>query len=290
MVFTQFNLKVMKKVVLVFVVIVLAISVNGQSKFSVKDFGSFKLHTFVSSNPLGDMNYIIEGQNGLVVLEPVSFFDDIKIFDNYLKGLRKPVQKVIADYHLTGFNAYDPSKIVVVEGAPEYMLGERYKGMVSNFAKNFEEKFDSRENKASATVKKNSTENWAGVTFKFMPAIPADEPSTTINIGGKIYYTHFTPSISHFSPMRIRNKESIDSVITELETAKASGCQTFIGGHGTAIADIKAVDFQIAYLKKMKELLSKETTSTDFIAALQQAYPNLDATEGLIRIAETLYK
>ncbi|MDL2308911.1 hypothetical protein LJC68_04420 [Bacteroidales bacterium OttesenSCG-928-B11] len=169
------------------------ISVNAQSKFEVKDFGSFKIHSYATADPLGDMSYIIEGKNALVILEPVLFHVNIKEFGEYVESLKKPIEKVIASYHTGGFNAFDPESIVMIEGMPEFEKGEAYSGM--------------------------------------------------------------------------------SAYLAELEHAKKSGASLFIGGHGMGTAEMKDVDFQIAYLKKMKELMNKEKSSEGFIAAMKKAYP-----------------
>ena len=67
----------MRKIILSFAVILMVVSANAQSKFEVKDFGDFKLHSYVTADPLGDMSYIIEGQKGLVVVEPAVFIENI---------------------------------------------------------------------------------------------------------------------------------------------------------------------------------------------------------------------
>lgn len=70
----------MRKIILTLTVIFMVISANAQSKFEVKDFSGFKLHTYVTADPLGDMSYIIEGKKGLIVLEPAAFLENIKEF------------------------------------------------------------------------------------------------------------------------------------------------------------------------------------------------------------------
>ena len=60
----------------------------------------------------------------------------------HVAGLGKPVEKVIADYHAAGFSAYEPSQYVMVEGMPEFVKGEIYRGMVKGFAANFGDAID----------------------------------------------------------------------------------------------------------------------------------------------------
>ena len=63
----------------------------------------------------------------------------------------------------------------------------------------------------------------------------------------------------------------------------------FIGGHGGA-ATRDAVEFKIAYLKKMKELLASNDTAQSFVDAMKQAFPGLPGEAGLSDLAAALYK
>lgn len=281
----------MKKSILSLVVILITLSASAQSKFEVKDFGNFKLHSYVTADPLGDMSYIIEGQQSVVVLEPAAFLDNIKEFGDYLTKLNKPVEKVIANYHAVGFSAHDHSKFVMIEGMPQFVQGDVYKGMMGNFAPGFGDKMDISEFVPTATVGKNEAVNWAGVDFKFSPGASSDFPAASVLIGGKVYYTHFTPAANaHMGALQLTSREAIDAQLAELQKAKASGATTFIGGHGGATADINAVNFQIDYLKKVKETRDQIRTGDEFVLVMQMSYPGIAGEDNLTAIAANLYK
>lgn len=77
--------------------------VNAQGKFEVKDFGKFKLHSYVTADPLGDMSYIIEGSESLVVLEPAAFHDNIKEMQQYIAKLENLLRKLLQIIMLPDF-------------------------------------------------------------------------------------------------------------------------------------------------------------------------------------------
>lgn len=281
----------MKKFFLMLAIAGMAIAANAQTKFEVKDFGKFKLHTYVTADPLGDMSYIIEGSKSLVVLEPAAFYDNIKEMQAYILKLGKPVEKVIANYHAAGFSAYESSKYVMVEGMPEFVKGDIYGGMVKGFASNFGNTIDIDGIIPTATVTKNGKEKMAGIVFEFTPGAASDFPAASILIGGKVYYLHFTPVAGmHMGPLQITGRTAVDAYLSELEKAKASKAELFIGGHGIAAADVAAVDFQISYLKKIKELMTVHKNAEDFISAMKTAYPKATALENLTAVAVNLYK
>lgn len=220
----------MKKIILSTVFLGLLISLQAQSKFEVTDLGKFKLHSFITGNPLGDINYLIEGKTGLVILEPVAFYKDIEEFKTYIEKLGKPIVKVIANYHIAGFSAFDASKFVRIEGMPEFSEGSVYKGMMSNFAKVFKGEMDLTPYTKTALVSKNAKEKWAGVSFQFSEGVASDFPAASIIIGKKIYYTHFTPEKAHPSHLQIHDRKALDAVLSELQKVEKSGCSVVIGG------------------------------------------------------------
>jgi hypothetical protein len=94
----------------------------------------------------------------------------------------------------------------------------------------------------------------------------------------------------HFSPLQIGHRDAVDAVLEDLKKAKASGCVLFTGGHGGGVSEIDAVEFQIAYLEKAKELLKTCANAEEFAAEMNQAYPNLAGGDNLTGLAQNLYK
>lgn len=134
-----------------------------------------------------------------------------------------------------------------------------------------------------------TTQTWAGVTFEFRHGAASDFPGASILIGGKAYYTHWTPTKAHISHLQISSPAAIDAEIAEAERSLTSGTELFIGGHGGA-AKRDAVEFKIAYLKKMKEILAANKSSQAFVNAIKKAYPGLPGEAGLEDLGKVLYQ
>ena len=244
----------------------LTITAMAQTKgrFEVHDLGNCKLHVYYTNDALGDASYIIEGKDALVTMEQPLFKDNVAEFDTYLSKLDKPVETRITDYHVGGTGKHD---VVMVQGMPEFTKGEIYGGMMKGFAQAFGN----------------------GVTFEFRHGATSDFPGASILIGGKVYYTHWTPAKAHVSHLQISSPAAIDAEIAEAENSLASGATLFIGGHGGA-ATRDAVEFKLAYLKKMKEQLAANKTAQAFVDAMKQAYPGLPGEAGLEDLGKALYK
>ena len=277
----------MKKVLFIlFNLLTVTAMAQTKGRFEVHDLGNCKLHVYYTNDALGDASYIIEGKDALVTMEQPLFKDNVAEFDTYLSNLKKPVEKRITDYHVGGTGNHD---VVMAKGMPEFTKGEVYGGMMQGFAQAFGDALTDMPTGKASEVAFGTTQTWAGVTFEFRPGASSDFPGASILIGGKVYYTHWTPAKAHASHLQISSPAAIDAEIAEAENSLASGAELFIGGHGGA-ARRDAVEFKIAYLKKMKELLAKNGTVQDFVDGMKKAYPGLPGEAGLEDLGKALYK
>ena len=266
----------------------LTITVMAQTKgrFEVYDIDNFKLHVYYTNDALGDARYIVEGKDALVTMEQPLFKDNVVEFDAYLSRLEKPVEKRITDYHVGGTGSHD---VVMAEGMPEFTKGEIYGGMMQGFAQAFGDALTDMPTGRAAEVAFGTTQTWAGVAFEFRRGATTDFPGASILIGGKVYYTHWTPVKAYVSHLQVSSPAAIDAEIAEAENSLASGATLFVGGHGGA-ATRDAVEFKITYLKKMKELLAANRTAQTFVDAMKEAYPGLAGEAGLEELGNALYK
>lgn len=265
-----------------------AIVAEAQTKghFEVLDLGNFKLHVYNTNDALRDASYIIEGNTGLITLEQPLFKDNVSEFDAYLTALNKPIQKIISNYHIGGTGNHD---VVMVEGMPDFAKGSIYGGMMQNFTKIFGDAIAPMPNGKAEEVPFGSTQNWDGIKFVFQKGASTDFPAASIIIGGKVYYTHWTPVKAHISHLQVSSLSAIDAEIAEAENALKSGCEYFIGGHGGATTS-DVVEFKIDYLTTMKRIISTNKTADSFVEAMKKAYPNLSRETGLTDLAKALYK
>ena len=277
----------MKKVLFIlFNLLIITAMAQTKGRFEVHDLGNYKLHVYYTNDALGDASYIIEGEDALVTMEQPLFKDNVAEFDAYLSKLDKSVEKRITDYHVGGTGKHD---VVMAQGMPEFTKGKIYGGMMKGFAQTFGDAMTDMPTGKATEVAFGTTQTWAGVTFEFRHGAKSDFPGASILIGGKAYYTHWTPVKAHVSHLQISSSDAIDAEIAEAENSLASGAALFIGGHGGA-ATRDAVEFKIAYLKKMKELLVANNTAQAFVDAMKQAWPGLPGEAGLEDLGKALYK
>ena len=279
----------MKKTLLIlFTLLTITAMAQTQTKgrFEVHDLGNFTLHVYYTNDVMADASYIIEGKDSLVTMEHPLFKDNVAEFNSYIAGLGKPVGKIISDYHVGGTDDHDQ---IMAEGMEEFSKGPVYGGMMKSFEEMWGDTMTEMPTGAVTEVPFGTTRTWAGVTFEFRHGASSDFPAASILIGGKAYYTHWTPVKAHVSHLQVSSPAAIDAEIAEAENSLASGAVLFIGGHGGA-ATRDAVEFKIAYLKKMKELLAANGTAQTFVDAMKQAWPGLPGEAGLEDLGNALYK
>ena len=274
------------KLVILFNLLTITTMAQTKGRFEVHDLGNFTLHVYYTNDALGDASYIIEGKDALVTMEQPLFKDNVAEFDAYLSKLGKTVETRITDYHVGGTGNHE---VVMAEGMPQFTKGEIYGGMMKGFAQAFGDALTDMPTGKASEVAFGTTQTWAGVPFEFRHGATSDFPGASILIGGKAYYTHWTPAKAHVSHLQVSSPAAIDAEIAEAEKSLASGAELFIGGHGgTAKRD--AVKFKIDYLKKMKEVLGNNRTAQAFMDDMKKAFPGLPGEAGLEELSKALYK
>lgn len=266
--------------------LVLTVNALAEGKFETYEMGDFKLHVYYTNDAMGDASYIIEGTDALVTLEQPLFKENVAEYDAYLSKLGKPVVERIADYHLGGTGS---QPIVMAKGMPAFTKAGVYGDMMKGFAQAFGDAIVPLPTGSATEVEFGSTQTYAGISFKFLPGASTDFPGASILIGGKVYFTHWAPLKAHVSHLHISSLAAIDAQIAALEQSLESKATLFIGGHGGA-SKADAVEFKIAYLKKMKALVGANQTADAFVAAMKKAYPNLAGEENLAELGKVLYK
>ena len=257
-----------------------------KGRMEVYDFGTFKFHVYYTNDALGDASYIVEGEGGVVTMEQPLFKDNVAEFDAYLARLGKEVVARITDYHVGGTGDND---VVMPAGMRHFTEGKVYGGMMQGFAQAFGDALTDMPTGKATEVPFGTVQTWAGVTFGFSHGAASDFPGASILIGGKAYYTHWTPAKAHVSHLQVSSRAAIDAEIAEAGESLSSGAELFIGGHWGA-AGRDAVEFKIAYLNKMKEVLDASPTTQTFVEAMKEAYPGLPGEAGLEELGKALYR
>lgn len=255
-------------------------------RFEVYDLGDFRLHVYYTQDVMNDASYIVEGKDAVVTMEQPLFKVNVSEFNDYLSALGKPVAKRITDYHVGGTGDHE---IVMAQGMPAFVKGPVYGGMMKGFQHTFGDAMTALPTGKEDEVPFGTTQVYAGIPFEFRHGASTDFPAASIIIGGKVYYTHWTPMKAHMSHLQLSSRAAVDAELAEAERELASGAVLFIGGHGGAVRK-DSVEFKIEYLKTVKRLLATAANADEFATALREAYPALPGADGIPALAAALYK
>jgi len=260
------------------------------ANFSTDTFDNFTLHTYASFDPMANVSFIVEGVTSLVVIEPQAFKGKVEEFTDYTDKLGKPIAEVIVSFHAAGLNAYPNEKKVITKPMAEFMKSDKAKSMLGFFDKAFKGAMDTQIVEFDEQLDVPVQFTIDGIEYTLEPTSVPGMPGANITIGGQVYYQHFAPAKgSHVSKNQIKSRAAIDGALIDALQAKVAGCTLLLGSHGTGKASVEDLDFQIDYLKTMKQASSEATTAEEFIRQMNAAYPDCKGEEDLNGIAANLY-
>ena len=261
-----------------------------QAMFSTDTFENFTLHTYASFDAMADVSFIVEGKNNLVIIEPQAFEGKVEEFIAYTKKLNKPIDRVLVSFHAAGLKAYQGEHKVITKPMAKFSQSDAAKGMLAFFDQAFQGTMDTEIVEFDEHIDASANFTVDGVTYTLEPTSVPGMPGVNIAIGDEVYYQHFAPAQGfHASKNHINSKAAIDGALIDALTAKAAGYTLLLGSHGTGKAGIADLQWQIKYLKTMRQIAAQATTTDAFISKVNAAYPDCKGQENLKGIATSLY-
>lgn len=283
----------MKKVTLVCIAIIASLMTYAQpqANFTKDKFDNFTLHTYASFDAMADVSFIVEGENSLVIIEPQAFKGKVEEFMTYTKALNKPIAKVVVSFHAAGLKVYKDEHKVITKPMAEFMKSDAAKGMLGFFDKAFEGAMDTEVVEFDEHMEATSAFTIDGVNYTFEPTSVTGMPGVNIAIGDAVYYQHFAPAEGmHASKNQIQSQAAIGEVLADAMKAKKGKFTLLLGSHGMGKAGMGDLTFQIKYLKTMDKIAKSATTADEFMAQMNDKFPNCKGEEDLKAIASNLYK
>ena len=250
---------------------------------TVYEFGAYKLHAYNSGDPLADEYFVIESDEGLVMLETGAFSANLATWKTYLDSLNKPVASALLAYHPNNIEVFGDVPVYTTENAMKnWGEGGSIRALTDKFAAGFGEDTVAMNHPSDATIVKfGDTVTLAGMDF-----IIRDEGDDAYGVeipAINCIYIHMMGSDCHNI---LGSKEHIQSFIDEL---KAFNYNLVLTSHYDP-EDQSAVDTKIAYLEKTLELADSCADADSFIAAMNEAFSNYSGTDYLAMTAASLYQ
>ena len=248
------------------------------------DYGTIKLHAYRTNDALQDECYLVEGKDGVVILESTAFKNNINEWNDYIKSLNKPIAGKLLSYHPNGWNTYADAPVYATESAlASWGKDGGVTALTNQFVKTFGDTVDTNLPSNVKLVKDGDTLNLAGMDFKILKTDDADYSVEIPAI--HVVYRHMLGSNVHNI---LPSVDYIDHEIADMKKYQTQGYGLILTGHHAPKGQ-DAVNAQLAYLRKVKELVFSSADKDDFIKNVKAAFPNYEGENYLNMSAASLF-
>lgn len=234
---------------------------------TVYDFGETKLHVYATGDALGDVAYIVEGQDSLVGIELPSFTESLEAWKNYIQALGKPMNDLFLCDHATGGSYVTGINILGTQGAKDSIASGSTYATTEGLYETFGDDFHGGPDMAQINKVVSGTVTVAGVAFTLIDhgeTYDLEIPSMNA------IYTHMLGKTSHSI---LTSAAHMDTMLDTLKGYQSAGYEMILTAH-SGVEGQDAVSEKIAYVEKAKELAGDNQTVEDFMAAMKEAFPN----------------
>ncbi len=249
---------------------------------TIYDFGDIKLHSYYFGDALGDECYLVESEEGLVMIETGAFTENLLAWNEYIEGLNKPVEGALLAYHPNGIENFGDVEVYTTENALEnWGEGGSIRALTDNFINTFGEGVAAEHPSEATIVEFGDTVTIAGVDF-----VIRDEGDDAYGIeipAINCIYIHMLGSAEHNI---LTSPEHIAAFKAELESFDYDLVLT---SHYVPEGQ-DAVDTKIAYLDKVAELADSCGDAEEFTAAMNEEFPDYSGVNYLEMTAGALYQ
>lgn len=249
---------------------------------TVYDYGSTKLHAYLTGDALADVAYIVEGEDGLVGIELPSFTDSLEAWKDYVEALDKPMEGLFLCCHPAGASYAEGIKLYGTQGAKEAIESGSTYATAQGLYASFGDDFHGGPDMAQIDTVVSGTVNLAGIDFKLI-----DQGETyDLEIPAlNVIYTHMLGKTSHSI---LTSAEHMDAMAAALKTYQTAGYDLILTSHGGPEAQ-DAVTEKLSYLEKTKALAASSGSADAFTAAMKEEFPDYTGENYLDMTAGYLY-
>ena len=278
----------MKKILLAIVFCFCTVAlVQGQTTGTFKTMqfeNGLTMHVFITTEGPGDIAYVLESKDSLVLFELPSIHHLSRQLKEYVEGLNKPVSAILVGYHVGGASYYPNVPIYASQYALDFIESGQEMKVRQSIADNTTD-FDLNVVKPDHIV---TADKMTIGNIEFIFVAPTTSPIPGMNVvipSINAYYQHVLGAGSH---PYLLSLEHIDKVIAELEVQQKGDYAFFMDSHN-GIEAPEAHAQKIAYLQKLKQIRANSADEATFVKNVQTAFPQYKPGM-LSATAKSLYK
>ena len=251
----------------------------------VYDFGPVKLHQYRTDDAMGNFAYLVESETGLVTVEMPAFPENLEAWDTYIAGIGKPWDDAFVSSHPAGGSLLVDKNVYGTQAVLDSSQGGNTYSRAQRLSDSNNLNFDEGSDIAKVTeIIDSEYLTVAGITFRIIdhggsydvaiPAIHVVLPHQRLNIGNH-------PTLASI--------EAMDGTLATLHNYLDSGYGFLFSMHGGPEGPddiIKRID----YLNTAKKAAGECGSAEEFIAVMQDAFPDYAGLDNLNTSAENLFK
>ncbi|MDO4633135.1 MAG: hypothetical protein Q4B01_04690 [Eubacteriales bacterium] len=254
----------------------------GDGKVVIYDFGTEKLHAYLTGDALGNVAYIVESDDALVGIELPSFTDGLENWKNYAESLGKEMNDIFLCDHVTGASYIEGMNVYGTQGAADSIESGSTYATTAGLYESFGDDFHGGDDIAKINTVVEGSVEVGGINFTLIDrgeTYDLEIPSMNV------VYTHMLGKTSHSI---ITSMEHADAMTASLEEYQSKGYDMILTSHGGPEGQ-DAVAEKISYVATVKELREANDTQEGFLAAMKAAFPEYTGENYLEMTAGSLY-
>ena len=233
---------------------------------NIYDFGEIKLHSYQTNDLMYDESYILENKDNVLLVEFPAFYDNLKEFEEYVKGLNKNIVGKVFSDHPNGGTIFKDVKGYASEGTIKSMKEGTIHNLVTGFETSFGGSFAKEYHNITDILKKKQV-NIGGFELN----ITYHEENIEIEFPQiNSVYTHM---LGHDCHSIVAGKNHANAIIEELKGYKRKGYTLILSSHYTP-ETLEDVDTKIAYLEDIKKIANTSKDINEFKEKVKSTYPN----------------
>lgn len=248
---------------------------------SVYDYGTIKLHSYKTDDPISDEVFVLEKNGQAVVIESPCFFDNEAALSSYIKDMNVNVAGILVAYHAAGGNFLPNVKKYGTAGAKAYGENGGGKALIDNFTEAFGSSFDNKIHNITEILTAGKVVI-GGIEFIIKP----NDEAYTIEIPEiNAVYTHM---LGHDCHSIVAGSGHADAIISELKEYITKGFGLILTSHYTP-EDLKDAETKIAYIEDLKKIAKESKTADEFKKIVNEKYPDYGGENYLAMTANMFF-
>ena len=247
----------------------------------IYNFGDIKLHSYQTNDLMYDECYILENKDDVLLVEFPAFYDNLKEFEEYVKGLNKNIVGKVFSDHPNGGTIFQDVKGYASEGTIKSMKEGTIHNLVTGFEISFGGTFAKEYHKITDILKDKKVQIGG-----FELNITYHEENIEIEfpqIG--CVYTHM---LGHDCHSIVAGAGHADLIIKQLKGYKEKGYNLVLSSHYTP-ETLKDVDTKIAYLEELKTIAKESNNIDEFKNKVKEKYAEYSGLNYLDMTAEFFF-